>query len=333
MICLPAGQAGERVACASASGAGSRPRSGATQRIASLRALLPGLNGRSLVIGMPFTWLLLTFLLPFLMVLRISVAGTEPGQLLGSMASFTDGVLHVTVKLSNYVFLMHDDLYVLTYISSLKYAAATTVCCLLLGYPFAYFMARAQEKWRPTLLMLVMLPFWTSFLLRIYAWKGILANDGLLNQLLLALGAIDAPLHLMNTPLSMMIGMTYAYLPFMVLPLYANLVKMDIRFLEAAGDLGATPWTTFWRVTVPLSKAGIVAGATLVFIPCIGEYVIPELLGGPETFLIGHALWDEFFTNNDWAMASAVTVAVVLMILLPIVWFSKHQETSQENNA
>jgi putrescine transport system permease protein len=239
-------------------------------------------------------------------------------------------VLNLQAKIANYLFIGSDDLYVLTYLSSLKYAAITTVCCLLIGYPFAYFMARAKATVRPVLLMMVMLPFWTSFLLRIYAWKGILANQGIVNHLLLSLGWISEPLHMMNTPFSLVIGMVYAYLPFMILPLYANLVKMDMRFLEAASDLGATPWQAFWRITVPLSKSGIIAGSMLVFIPAVGEYVIPELLGGPETLMIGHVLWDEFFTNNDWPMASSVTVVVILLILVPMAILNKYQAEQRE---
>ena len=290
------------------------------------------LSGRSLVIGVPFVWLLLSFLLPFLIVLKISFSETDISNPFGTLFSYVDDVLIMKLKLGNYAFIAKDELYLLTYLSSLKYAALTTVLCLLIGYPFAYFMARARASLRPILLMMVMLPFWTSFLLRIYAWKGILSNDGLLNRLLLDLHLIDAPLQIMNTPVSMMIGLVYAYLPFMILPLYANLAKLDLRYLEAAADLGATPWQTFWRVTVPLSRSGIVAGAMLVFFPTIGEYVIPELLGGPSTLMIGRVLWDEFFTNNDWPMASAVTVVVILLILAPLVWFNRYQ-TAQDSGA
>jgi putrescine transport system permease protein len=233
------------------------------------------------------------------------------------------------VKIANYLFIADDDLYALTYLSSLKYAAITTLLCLVIAYPFAYLMARARATVRPVLMMLVMLPFWTSFLLRIYAWKGILANQGILNSLLLSLGLISEPLHMMNTPFSLLIGMVYAYLPFMILPLYANLVKMDMRYLEAAADLGATPLQTFWRVTVPLSKSGIIAGSMLVFIPAVGEYVIPSLLGGPQTLMIGQVLWDEYFTNNDWPMASAVTVVVILLILVPIAIFNRYKAEQQ----
>jgi putrescine transport system permease protein len=294
----------------------------------SLRALLTlrWASGRNFVIGVPFLWLAMAFLVPFLIVLRLSFAEVDgAGNPFGSLASFVDGVVVVKVKLSNYFFIAEDDLYVLTYLSSLKYAAITTALCLFIGYPFAYFMARSKPTVRPVLMMLVMLPFWTSFLLRIYAWKGILANHGIVNELLLSLGLIAQPLHMMNTPFSLLIGMVYAYLPFMILPLYANLVKMDVRFLEAAADLGATPMQTFWRITVPLSKSGIIAGAMLVFIPAVGEYVIPELLGGPETLMIGKVLWDEFFTNNDWPMASSVTVVVILLILVPMAIFNKYQ--------
>jgi putrescine transport system permease protein len=291
-------------------------------------------KGRHLVIGFPFIWLAILFLVPFLIVLRISLTemgdGSNP---FGTLMTYVDGVLIFKFKLASYLFIAKDDLYVHTYWSSLKYAFITTFFCLLIGYPFAYFMARAKPNIRPALMMAVMLPFWTSFLLRIYAWKSILTTNGLLNGLLLKIGLIEAPLHIMNTPVSLVIGMVYAYLPFMILPLYSNLVKMDVRFLEAASDLGSTPWETFWLITVPLSKSGIIAGAMLVFIPCVGEYVIPELLGGPETLMIGHVLWDEFFTNNDWPMASSVTVVVILLILVPMAIFNKYQAEQQGERA
>lgn len=292
----------------------------------------PGLGmGRRFVIGVPFLWLAILFLVPFFIVLRISLVeqgdGSNP---FGTLMSWVDGVVTLKIKLSSYLFIAQDDLYAHTYRSSLKYAFITTVLCLLIGYPFAYFMARSRPSLRPLLMMAVMLPFWTSFLLRIYAWKGILSANGLLNHLLLSLGIIDTPLHIMHTSYSLVIGMVYAYLPFMILPLYTNLVKLDIRFLEAAANLGATPWSAFWLVTVPLSKSGIIAGAMLVFIPCVGEFVIPELLGGPETLMIGRVLWDEFFTNNDWPMASSVTVIMILLILVPMAIFNKYQAEQQE---
>jgi len=286
------------------------------------------IQGRHWVIGLPLAWLIGAFLLPFLIVLRISLAEMgNAGQPLGSLVSSAHGMLALT--LSNYLFIASDNLYLLTYLSSLKYAAITTLLCLFIGYPFAYCMARARAANRALLLMLVMLPFWTSFLLRIYAWKGILADHGILNDLLLALGSIAQPLQLMHTPLSLLIGMVYAYLPFMILPLYANLVKMDTSLLEAAFDLGATPLQAFWRITVPLSKSGIIAGSMLVFIPALGEYVIPELLGGPQTLMIGRVLWDEFFTNNDWPMPSAVTVVALLLILLPMAILNKYRDHRQ----
>lgn len=288
--------------------------------------ILRALRGRTFVIALPFAWLAGAFLLPFLIVLRISLTGMDGA---GDLLSYVDGSIVLKLKIANYLSIASDDLYLLTYLSSLKYAAITTVLCLFIGYPFAYFMARAQPTVRPILLLLVMLPFWTSFLLRIYAWKGILANRGILNDLLLALGIIGQPLHMMHTPFSLVLGMVYAYLPFMILPLYANLVKMDQRLLEAAADLGATPWQAFWRITVPLSKSGIVASSMLVFIPAIGEYVIPELLGGPETLMIGHVLWDEFFTNNDWPMASSVTVVMILLILVPMAMFHRAKRTER----
>ncbi|MYN43643.1 ABC transporter permease subunit [Pseudoduganella sp. FT93W] len=283
------------------------------------------ITGRRVVIAVPFLWLTFAFLVPFLIVMRISFTESDGGNPFGTLMTMVDGVITLKVKISNYLFIAQDDLYVMTYLSSLKFAAITTVLCLIIGYPFAYFMARSRTTLRPVLMMMVMLPFWTSFLLRIYAWKGILANNGILNHILMSMGVISEPLHLMNTQFSLIIGMVYAYLPFMILPLYANLVKMDIRFLEAAADLGATPVQTFWRITVPLSKSGIIAGSMLVFIPAVGEYVIPELLGGPETLMIGHVLWDEFFTNNDWPMASSVTVVVILLILVPMAIFNKYK--------
>ena len=295
-------------------------------------------SGRGLVIAAPFAFLLLFFLLPFLIVGRISVSEMD-NVIFKDLITYRDGVLALSIKLSNYIFITEDSLYFKTYLSSLKYAAATTVLCLFIGYPFAYFMARARPSQQPALLMLVMLPFWTSFLLRVYAWRGLLTEGGWvadsmvamgLDQVLLAMGAISAPGKLMHTPFSLVLGMTYTYLPFMILPLFGNLAKMDLRLLEAAADLGATPWTAFWKITVPLSKAGIIAGSMLVFIPCIGEFVIPELLGGPQTLMIGRVMWDEFFSNNDWPMASSVAVVMVLLIIVPLAIFNKYQAEAQE---
>lgn len=292
---------------------------------------LSGVSGRHLVIGFPYLWLLLIFLIPFLIVLKLSVTDmSEASSPFGSLIHFENGILQIKMRLASYAFIAEDKLYLFTYLNSVKFALLTTVLCLLIGYPFAYFMAGAKPKWRATLMMLVMLPFWTSFLLRIYAWKGILGSTGLLNQLLLHLGLIDAPLAMMHTSFSLALGMVYGYLPFMILPLYASLVKLDHRYMEAAADLGATPWKTFWLVTIPLSKSGIIAGSLLVFIPCIGEYTIPELLGGPETLMIGRVLWDEFFINDDWPMASAVTIVMLVLILLPMAIFNKYQAKQEE---
>ena len=298
-------------------------------------------SGRSAVIGLPYLWLLVFFLLPFLIVLKISFSEMELVRF-KDMLTFKDNALQLTVRLGNYFFLTQDDLYFKAYLSSLKYAAVTTALCLAIGYPFSYFMARAKATVQPTLVMLVMLPFWTSFLLRVYSWKGLLDENGWvydaliglhLDQPLMALGVIPAAGRFMHTPFSLTIGMVYTYLPFMILPLYSTLAKLDLRLLEAASDLGATPWKAFWLITVPLSKAGIIAGSMLVFIPCVGEYVIPELLGGPQTLMIGRVLWDEFFSNNDWPMASAVAVVVILLIIVPLAVFNRYQAELQEKAA
>ncbi len=300
------------------------------------------LSGRHAVIGAPTLWLWIFFLLPFLMVLKISVSESDGIAIKDLVQVSEDGLLTLSVKFGNYLAVAHDALYFDTYLSSIKYAACTTFFCLLIGYPFAYFMARARRGVQPALLMLVMLPFWTSFLLRVYAWKALLSEGGWaydalttlhLDQALAALGLIASEGQLLNTPFSLVLGMTYTYLPFMVLPLYATLSKMDLRLLEAAADLGATPWVAFWKITVPLSWAGITAGAMLVFIPCVGEYVIPELLGGPETLMIGRVLWDEFFSNNDWPLASTLAVLMILLIIVPLALFNKYQAEAGEGRA
>ena len=289
---------------------------------------LLGRFGKVLVIGVPMTFLLLFFASPFLIVLKISLSEMD-GIGFKDISTFSDGVWTLQLKLANFGTVLVEDLYLLAYLSSVKYAAITTVICLAIGYPFAYFLARSRPEIRPALLMLVMLPFWTSFLLRVYAWKMLLADDGVFNQLFNWLGLQTEPLKMMYTPFSLTLGMVYTYLPFMVLPLYATLVKMDIRLLEAARDLGASPWVAFWKVTVPLSMNGIIAGALLVFIPCVGEFVIPELLGGPQTLMIGRVLWDEFFSNNDWPLASSVAIAMILLIIVPMAIFSKYQAENE----
>lgn len=290
---------------------------------------ITGSWGRTAVIGVPMVFLLAIFLLPFLVVFKISLSEMDV-VLFKDVIVWADSALTVKLNFGNYLGLTQDTLYLQTYVSSLQFAAITTLICLSIAYPFAYFMARSPADKRPALLMLVMLPFWTSFLLRVYAWKMLLADAGVFNNMLMALGIISEPIKMMNTPFSLVLGMVYTYLPFMILPLYANLVKMDLRLLEAAQDLGATPWKTFWLVTVPLSKSGIIAGSMLVFIPCIGEFVIPELLGGPQTLMIGRVLWDEFFSNNDWPMASTVAVVMVLLIIVPLALFNKYQAESTQ---
>jgi putrescine transport system permease protein len=293
----------------------------------SLQARLTGPWGRAAVISVPMAFLLIVFLLPFLVVFKISLSEMDT-VFFKDVLTWKDDVIVLAFKYGNYVSLTQDSLYFNAYFSSLKIAAITTAICLAIAYPFAYFMARSPADRRPALLMLVMLPFWTSFLLRVYAWKMLLADAGVFNNFAIALGLISEPVKMMNTPFSLVLGMVYTYVPFMILPLYANLVKMDLRLLEAALDLGATPWQAFWRITVPLSKSGIIAGSMLVFIPCVGEFVIPELLGGPETLMIGHVLWDEFFSNNDWPMAASVAVVMVGLIIIPLAMFNKYQAES-----
>ena len=300
-------------------------------------------SGRSLVIGIPFAWLIVFFFLPFLILLYISFV--DMGNDVIPFKPQWDPVKGaIKLKYENYlsVFRSSDGevgwfqtLYVSAYLRAIGYAFVTALLCLLIGYPFAYFIARSQASLRPALLMMVMLPFWTSFLLRVYAWKGILADQGVINSALMAIGLIDEPIQLLYSSVSMLVGMTYVYLPFMVLPLYANLVKLDGRLLEAAYDLGASPWKTFWLVTVPLSRAGIVAGSMLVFIPAVGEFVIPSLLGGPENLLIGRVVWDEMFTSNNWPRASALAVVMILVIIVPLVLYYRHgaESGSREGGA
>ena len=281
--------------------------------------------GRRFVIGVPYIWLVVFFLLPFLILLYISFV--DMGSDIHPFKPIWDSTTGLLkLKYENYwsIFRNNEDgalfqtIYIEAYLRSIWYALCTAVLCLVMGYPFAYFIARSAPSVRPALLMMVMLPFWTSFLLRVYAWKGILADQGVVNQVLMGLGLISEPIQMLYTNVSMLVGMTYVYLPFMVLPLYANLVKMDFRLLEAAYDLGTTPFKAFWLVTVPLSKAGIVAGFMLVFIPAVGEFVIPSLLGGPENIMIGRVVWDEMFTSNNWPRATALAVVMIALIIVPL---------------
>ncbi|WP_186247397.1 ABC transporter permease subunit [Burkholderia gladioli] len=290
-----------------------------------------GLSGRAAVIAGPFLWLVLFFAVPFVLVVKISFAELELGiPPYTELTSFGDGALTIKLNLAHYAFLFTDSLYFATYVNSVWVAAVTTLLCLLLGYPMAYYIARSNPASRNLLMMAVMLPFWTSFLIRVYAWIGILKNNGLLNNFLIWIGLIHVPIELYRTNVAVYIGMVYTYLPFLVMPLYAHLVKMDLRLLEAAYDLGAKPWKAFLTITLPLSKNGIIAGCLLVFIPAVGEYVIPELLGGANTLMIGRVMWNEFFNNADWPMASAVTCAMVLLLLVPMAAFQHFQAKELE---
>jgi putrescine transport system permease protein len=287
----------------------------------------PAINwGKTAVIGLPYLWLLLFFAAPFLIVLKISFSFAAVAQPpYEPLWDSFDAVVGFFAELNfeNYLFLLEDPLYVNTYFNSLRIALTATALTLLVGYPIAYAMARAPREWQGMLLMLIILPFWTSFLIRVYAWVGILKRDGLLNLALQSMGLIDEPLIIHNTETAVFIGIVYSYLPFMVLPLYSALEKQDLTLLEAAADLGCRPWRAFWRITVPLSLPGVAAGCFLVFIPAMGEYVIPELLGGAETLMIGRTLWNEFFANRDWPLASAVAVVLLVVLVLPIMVFQR----------
>ncbi|MGD9582862.1 MAG: ABC transporter permease subunit [Lysobacterales bacterium] len=299
---------------------------------APIRKLLGYLPGpRWAVISVPYLWMLLFFAIPFLIALKISFARYAMAMPpYTALLNFEDGFLVLKLRLENYLYLVNDSLYVNAWLSSLTIAGVSTLLCLLIGYPIAYMIARLPPASRNIALMLVILPSWTSFLIRIYAWVGILKPEGFLNQALQSLGLIDAPLKILYTDVAVYIGIVYAYLPFMVLPLYSNLVKLDLRLLEAAYDLGARPWRAFLSVTLPLSRAGIIAGSMLVLIPAIGEFVIPEMLGSPDTLMIGRVLWQEFFNNRDWPVASAVAIVMLLLLIIPIMIFHRAQARELE---
>lgn len=290
-------------------------------------------KGKYLTIGIPYVWLLVFFALPFAIVLKISFSSAaiaippyEP------TFSYGDEILHVAINLGNYLLLADDSLYYSAYLSSLKMAFMAMLGCLLLGYPIAYAISKASKRKQALLLMLVMLPSWTSFLIRIYAWMGLLSENGILNSALMWLGVISQPLQILNTNIAVYIGMVYAYLPFMILPLYSTLSKMDHSLLEAAADLGCRRIQSFWRVTWPLSRGGVIAGCMLVFIPAVGEFVIPELLGGPDSLMIGKVLWQEFFNNRDWPVASALAIVMLLLLIVPITIFHRYQGRALEKN-
>jgi putrescine transport system permease protein len=285
-------------------------------------------RGRTLVTAVPYLWLLVFFLIPFIIVLKISFSSSQiampPYEPLLHWTG--EKILQIKLNLGNFAFLVEDDLYWRAYLNSIKVAAVSTVFCLLLGYPIAYAIARSDASVRNILMLLIVLPFWTSFLLRVYAWIGILKNNGLLNNFLLSIGVIDQPIQMLQTDFAVYLGIVYSYLPFMILPLYANLEKMDLTLLEAAADLGCKPWQSFYKVTLPLSLPGIIAGCLLVFIPVVGEFVIPSLLGDPGMLMIGKVLWTEFFNNRDWPVASAVAIALLLFLVIPIMYFQRAQD-------
>lgn len=299
------------------------------QRVGKLTAWLyrlRGVHGRKLVIALPYLWLICLFLLPFLTVFKISFA-----EMARAIPPFTDLVtwaddkLDIALNFANYFQLFDDPLYVDAYLQSLQIAAVSTLCCMLIGYPLAWAVAHSSSSTRNILLLLVILPSWTSFLIRVYAWMGILKENGVLNNVLLWLGVIDHPLIILHTNTAVYIGVVYSYLPFMVLPIYTALTRIDYSLVEAALDLGARPMKTFFKIIVPLTKGGIIAGSMLVFIPAVGEFVIPELLGGPDSIMIGRVLWQEFFNNRDWPVASAVAILMLLLLIVPIMLFHKYQ--------
>lgn len=289
-------------------------------------------NWKTILVLIPFLWLFVFFLTPFFIVLKISfaeslIASPPFSKLLDWTGS---GLPDISLNTENYAYLWEDPLYVNTYINSIRIASISTIICLLIGYPMAYGIVRAQGNQRFVLLLLIMLPFWTSFLLRVYAWMGLLADQGTINDLLIWLGLIDKPVRLLYTELAVYIGIVYTYLPFMILPLYANMEKLDFSLNEAAADLGAKPFSTFFTVTLPLTLPGIIAGSLLVFIPATGEFVIPDLLGGGNVLMIGRVLSSEFNANHDWPVASAVAVALLIVLVIPMMLYHKVQ--SQETN-
>ena len=285
---------------------------------------------RRLTVAIPYVWLLVFFLAPFAIILKISFA--EPVIALPPFTPFFGEDGRPDATLGNYTFLLTDKLYVVTYLKSVFMAATATILCLALGFPMAYGIARADSATRNILLLLIILPFWISFLLRVYAWMGLLNNYGIVNNLLLSAGIIERPLQLMYTDFAVYLGLVYSYLPFMILPLYATLERMDPDLVEAAQDLGASPSEAFWDVTWPLARPGVIAGCLLVFIPAMGEYVIPYLLGGPDSLMIGRVLFDEFFVNRDWPLASSVAIVLLTLLVVPIVFLQRNQARDLEGS-
>jgi len=286
-----------------------------------------GLSGATFVVAVPYIWLLLFFAVPFIIVLKISFSDIDlaipPYKPLLEWAG--NNLVAIKLNFNNYAFLFTDSLYFNAFLNSIKVAFVSTILCLLIGYPMAYGIARSEPTTRNLLLLFVVLPFWTSLLLRVYAWIGLLKANGVINNILQALGLIHEPIPMLYTQFAMYVGIVYSYLPFMILPLYSNLEKMDWQLLEAAQDLGCKPWQAFYKVTLPLSRNGILAGCMLVFIPAVGEFVIPALLGGPNALMIGRILWDEFFANRAWPVASAVAILLLIVLVPFMMWYQSIQ--------
>ena len=290
---------------------------------------------RRIVIVLPYLWLILFFLVPFAIVFKISFSDPIVAQppftpLFDQSQSFLNWFQG---SLNNYLFLLEDNLYWVSYLRSIKVAFISTICCLLLGYPMAYYIAQSAPTKRNVLLMLIILPFWTSFLLRVYAWMGILSTNGIINSVFLWIGVIDEPIQMLYTNFAVYLGIVYTYLPFMILPLYANLERLDLNLHDAAADLGGKPLQVFWDITLPVSLPGVIAGSLLVFIPAMGEFVIPALLGGLDSLMIGRTLYDEFFVNRDWPLASAVASILLLILVIPMVLFQRNQAKSAEETS
>lgn len=295
---------------------------------------MPRFDAHGLVMAIPWLWLAVFFALPFLFVLKISLSEPILAQppFMDMLREVDQGLVTIKINFGGYLLLWEDELYLNALLGSFKVAVISTLFCLLIGYPMAYGIATAPIHWRLPLIMLVVLPFWTSFLIRVYAWIGILKNNGLLNQLLMGLGVIDQPLEILHTPIAVYIGVVYSYLPFLVLPLYATLVRLDPILLEAAADLGCKPWKQFLTITLPQSLPGVLAGSMLVLIPVMGEFVIPDLLGGPDTLMIGKMMWMEFFNNKDWPLASALASVLLVALIIPFMLMRHFEQRLAEGS-
>lgn len=289
-------------------------------------------NSHKLITGIPWFWLALFFVLPFCFVLKISLSEAALAQppYLNWVREMDNGLVTIKLNFDSYLRMLEDPLYIFALWGSIKIAVISTLLCLIIGYPMAYAITTAPENWRMPLLMLIVLPFWTSFLIRVYAWIGILKNNGLLNQVLMASGLIDQPLEILHTPVAVYIGIVYSYLPFLVLPLYATLIRLDATLLEAAADLGCRPVKQFLTITLPQSMPGVIAGSMLVFIPVMGEFVIPDILGGPDTLMLGKIMWMEFFNNKDWPMASALATVLLTVLIIPFVIMRHYEQRAAE---